>query len=109
MKEPNVPLEFIDLFRIDDGEVSQACPTVSGEISTAAEPADLPIEAIIKAHLCGLDEPLVADTDPAWTATVRPLEKRAEVIKKFVDGEWRTYINVDGKLVEHGREKLFSI
>jgi hypothetical protein len=108
MKDPNVPLEFIDLFRCDDGEVSQACPTVSGEISTVAEPADLPIEAIIKAHLCGLDEPLVADTDPAWSAPLEPLEKRAEVIKKFVDGEERRYIEVDGKLVEQGIEKLFS-
>jgi 1,4-alpha-glucan branching enzyme len=36
-------------------------------------------------------------------------EERAKIIKLFVDGEWREYVNIDGKLVEHEREKLFSV
>jgi hypothetical protein len=111
MSELNVPMEFRDLFRTDDiaGDVSLPDRSVTTDLSTVAGPTEDPIGSFIKAQRDGLNKTLVPDTDPAWSAPLEPLEKRAEVIKKFVDGEWRTYINVNGKLVEHGREKLFSI
>jgi hypothetical protein len=111
MSELNVPMEFRDLFRTDDiaGDVSLPDRSVTTDLSTVAGPTEDPIGSFIKAQRDGLNKTLVPDTDPAWSAPLEPLEKRAEVIKKFVDGEWRTYINVNGKLVEHGRETLFSI
>lgn len=110
MSELNVPMEFRDLFRTDDiGEVSAPDRSVTMDLSDVASPEVDPVGAFIKAQRDGLDKTLVADSDPAWNATLEPLEKRAEVIKKFVDGEERLYVEVDGKLVEQGIERLFSM
>lgn len=80
------------------GDVSQADPTVAGEIYNGAEPADHPLEAFVKAQRHGLKD-IVADEDPSWTAPLKPFEKRVEVVDAGYERR-ASYYDEYGSLVE---------
>lgn len=101
-----VPLEFKHLTKVSDDDDDNVAAVISNDEGFA----DVRCAAseLVKSFSDG-----PGYVDPSWSEPVGVLQKtakRSEVVKRFVDGEWRKYVANDaGELVEQDIERLFSV